>query len=287
LHAYFLRRLTRLEPPYIASLLILTAAGAVLGKWTFEAALPHLLVGSAYLHGLVFREMNPISDVAWSLEIEVQFYVLVPLLASVFLVRRRWARRSAILAGAVVALVVSATLRNRWPWLAFTIVAYLQYFAVGFLLADVYVLEWERTPTRSGRWDAAWILAWAGVLACIIPRPGLPILRTAVLPLLLGVVAAAGFKGTSTSRILSVPWLFTTGGMCYSIYLIHHSFLSITGRALIRVFGRAAYLVEVVAYGVVAVGLVVACSIVFFVLIERPCMDKDWPTRLRARFRRF
>ena len=40
----------------------------------------------AYVHNAVYASESPINNVTWSLEIEVQFYLLAPLLASVFLI---------------------------------------------------------------------------------------------------------------------------------------------------------------------------------------------------------
>src|SRR5205807_233343 len=78
---YFRRRLTRLEPPYILSLLGTFAFGLLIShQLSWAANGKHLLASLVYMHNLAFGHESYISTVAWTLEIEVQFYCLVPLL---------------------------------------------------------------------------------------------------------------------------------------------------------------------------------------------------------------
>src|SRR5438552_4327303 len=106
LKQYFLRRLTRLEPPYILSLLIWAGILLVVAHQSGREILPHLLASMAYLHNLIYNGDSTINVVAWSLEVEVQFYVLVPLLAGIFAIADNRMRRGAI----VILMLVSALL---------------------------------------------------------------------------------------------------------------------------------------------------------------------------------
>ncbi len=94
LKQYFLRRLTRLEPPYILSLLVWAGLLFVVGQQSGREIMPHLLASMAYLHNVIYQSDSTINVVAWSLEVEVQFYVLVPLLASVFAIADTRLRRA-------------------------------------------------------------------------------------------------------------------------------------------------------------------------------------------------
>jgi peptidoglycan/LPS O-acetylase OafA/YrhL len=81
LGSYFLRRLTRLEPPYLLALGGSFAIGVwCLGQPAREMA-PHLAASAAYVHNITYGpKHNPFNPVTWSLEVEVQFYCLVPLI---------------------------------------------------------------------------------------------------------------------------------------------------------------------------------------------------------------
>ena len=84
---YLLRRVTRLEPPYIASLLLQAVLIVLVLHQQMAGVAVHLLASIGYCHNLVFGHMSTISGVAWSLEVEVQFYLLVPFLTSIFAIR--------------------------------------------------------------------------------------------------------------------------------------------------------------------------------------------------------
>lgn len=77
---YLYRRLTRLEPPFIVSLLLFFIAQVILWKENWLDLLPHFLSGLLYLHVFSFGYPNPINPVTWSLETEAQFYLILPLL---------------------------------------------------------------------------------------------------------------------------------------------------------------------------------------------------------------
>ena len=82
-------------------------------------------------------------------------------------------------------------------------------------------------------------------------------------------------------RALSLTWIYIIGGMCYSIYLLHYAVISLVGPATMKVQLGSGYFAAL-AVQVVVLGLVIlVMSAVFFVLIERPCMDPSWPNQAR------
>ena len=68
--------------------------------------------------------------------------------------------------------------------------------------------------------------------------------------------------------------------MCYSIYLMHdlviHSVYPLIRHALLLPGFYANYLFAVL----LGIGPILLVSIAFFLLLERPCMDKTWPQKL-------
>lgn len=94
---YFVRRLRRIEPPYVVSLAVFLVGDIVLLRDSLHSLLPHLLAGLGYAHGLVFSARNPINSVTWSLEVEAQVYLVMPLIAYLFFLAA--GRRRALVLG--------------------------------------------------------------------------------------------------------------------------------------------------------------------------------------------
>ena len=280
---YFGRRLTRLEPPYIINLVAWFALKVlVLRQRTFAWLVPHLLASLTYTHNAIYGAPSEINVVAWSLEVEVQFYILAPLLSLVFALRRP--ARLAMLAAAIVGtsqLVVDPplSLRAQAPW-----------FLVGFVLADVYLVSWERKPTQAAYWDVVTLLVCPLVFLC------LPASRSATsslawhasnlaLPWLLLAGYIAAFRGPVTRRLLTWPPIYVIGGMCYSIYLYHFYVLEAVV-ALQRKYALTGHYWVDTFLGLTAIGsaVVVSCGLAF-VFFEKPFMNPRWHLDLWSRVR--
>ncbi len=156
---FYLRRLTRLEPPYILALIGLFCAYMLIGKYTFSELFPSLLASLLYVHQFVFGQAPIIATVAWSLEIEVQFYLLAPFIAYVFAIRNAWVRRMVIL----LIIVTFAALHDHSPLPVTTLFEFLHFFLLGFLLADLYVSE-VRLSLGNGAALVAGLPIFAGLL---------------------------------------------------------------------------------------------------------------------------
>src|SRR4051794_9166207 len=104
---YYLRRVTRLEPPYLLSVLLIAAAGVYLGDQHLPQAWPHILATLGYANGAVYHAHSSVDSITWSLEVEIQFYILLPLLAMIFRIRNTAGRR-----GIMVVVATAAGLRG-------------------------------------------------------------------------------------------------------------------------------------------------------------------------------
>jgi peptidoglycan/LPS O-acetylase OafA/YrhL len=281
LRAYFLRRVTRLEPPYLLNLLLMFAALVLFKGASATVLAPHLAASAVYQHSLIYGEMSLINGVAWSLEVEIQFYVLVPLLTAVFTIRNAMARRSiivaAIVAAALVHLIPGAVLGRA----SMTILYFVGYFLAGFLLVDVYLVDWRERPTRHWRWDLVAIVAWSAI--CWTVQNAL--VAAFALPLLLVIAYASLFRGVAVRALLTHPVITTIGGMCYTIYLYHFVLLAAGGRFTMRLPMPGSYSGALTVQLILLGPVVIVASAVLFLLVERPCMRRDWPQRLVARIR--
>ena len=132
---YYLRRLTRLEPPYFVNLVIMFGLLSVLKADAVVDRLPHLLASAFYQHNLVYGAVSSVNFVAWSLEVEFQFYALAPLLVRVFGVRSQ-PRRRGIIAAAILLASALALAAESSPGMRLSIIGHGGYFLAGFLLAE-------------------------------------------------------------------------------------------------------------------------------------------------------
>ncbi len=289
LGAYFMRRVTRLEPPYVLSLLGMYALRSFAGAVAVQYGVGHLLAGLLYMHWIFYGAstgVNPVSRVAWSLEVEIQFYLLVPLLASFFRIADPQRRRALILTviAALIGIQYGANAllsASAWPVWNFSILGYLHFFLLGFLFADLYVV-------RQGQWRTGWLgdvamlLGIMGAVYCEDHRTT----ALALLPLSLALIFVAGFASTISRAVIVRPWIATVGGMCYSIYLIHYAVIQLHHKAFdSRVPHMSSFVGEFFLECLFILPVVCGLSALYFVLIERPCMNPAWPALARARIR--
>ena len=69
--------------------------------------------------------------------------------------------------------------------------------------------------------------------------------------------------------------------MCYTIYLLHFAVISFVGNPLLSIQFSGNPILNIGLYSIIILSVILLVSVVFFVIIERPCMDKNWPTNLK------
>lgn len=282
LRQYFLRRLRRLEPPYLINLTILfvlmIAAG---GASVFWDRLPNYLASLVYLHNTIFSEWSAINFVAWSLEVEAQFYLLAPLLALAFFAGRARIRHALVVIVMTLMSLNFAYFLDGPFWFTYSILALGQYFIAGLWLADLLANNRLYAKSPSLGFDVLALIALGGAVAFDLGIPGSAFKALGVFPVVLFFVAV--FRGRLFLAVFrSVP-IFTIGGMCYTIYLYHFWIMQIP----VRVFDletRRYDPVDVLILDALMLALVVSVSAVLFVLFERPFMNRRGSAK-RAAFK--
>jgi peptidoglycan/LPS O-acetylase OafA/YrhL len=275
LRAYAIRRLTRIEPPYMAAITVMFLATWIAGAHVAVANYPASL---GYVHQFVYGKTSPYDGVTWSLEVEVQFYALVPVLALLFAPAPA-VRRLAMIAVAAIAIDLQLSDALVGDRLLTLVLNYLEYFVVGFVVADVFVARPDE-DRHAQRWD----LVFVGSAILLLTWPSGWFQALGVTPALFGLGMGA-LRGSIVRRILSDRWIATIGGMCYSIYLTHYPIVMGLGRVL-RPVADLPLAVSLSLVLAVVVPLVLVVGGVFFLLIERPCMDPAWPAKALALVRR-
>ena len=279
LRSYYLRRVTRLEPPYVLNLIISTVAIYLYFGGPIHTLLLHLAVSAVYMHGWIFRQVSPINGVAWTLEVEVQFYILVPLLTLIFRLKNVLLRRGILLASIVILPVIQTRYLfghlagDSWLWSS--ILFYLQYFLAGLLLSDLYVTAMPRWRT-SLLWDAASVAAWLLLFQYVYGW------IYYVEPLAILIAYMGAFRGKLFPRIFRVRRIALIGGMCYSMYLWHFFIIALVFKVTRHLVLTRDLFVNFLLQAALILPCILAGTLVYFILIERPCMDPAWPRKLKA-----
>jgi peptidoglycan/LPS O-acetylase OafA/YrhL len=275
--AYLMRRLTRLEPPYV--LILVLRLGLLLAVMHVGAKelLLHFGASLFYLHNLIFGSMSPVSPPTWSLEVEVQFYLLAPFLAAVFKIRSAAWRRAFLICVTLGASIFTQIYAPGSPRLGLSLAGNLQYFVAGLLLCDIYITRPFRRIS-----PYAWDLA---AIATLVPILWNDSTWTLVLfPLGAVLIYVAVLQGYFVRRFFALPLVSIGGGMCYSVYLTHGAILKLVAITIahfsITTLPLTVQRVLVIGISLSAVFLVGA---LVFALVERPCMDPAWPRKLIGR----
>src|SRR5438552_18853990 len=106
-----------------------------------------------YSHNWIYGSFSKVNPVAWSLEIEVQFYLAAPFLAGIFAIAGRTRRRLVMAALMVAIIALQTTFVRDGSRLYYSLAGFIQFFLAGFFLADVYVTDWRGAPPRSTIYD--------------------------------------------------------------------------------------------------------------------------------------
>lgn len=193
---------------------------------------PHLWAHVFLLHGLIPDTVLPDSNFTflsqgWSVSLEMQFYILAPLL--VFLALRRRIAALALVVAALAGLAMLGLrsvgfLPNQLHWFALGIGSFCLY---GWR-ADWFL----RVPAR---WHDPGLLLLCALLYLTLHNPLPVIIWLAVLDLLL--IGRTGMRTPLTGllrRLLHQPLLLWLGRISYSVYLIHIPVLYLVFRAVTR-----------------------------------------------------
>jgi peptidoglycan/LPS O-acetylase OafA/YrhL len=278
LRAYYLRRLTRLEPPYILNLLLVAAALVLVKHDSLTALLPPLGASLVYSHTLLYGVFSAINGVAWSLEVECQFYVLAPAMVTVFQIRSPWVRRL-LLVGVLVAWSAAAQAGPvDLARFKLSLLFYAPYFLAGLLLADLYLADWAEAPRPSATWDLGAAACWLALPMLLAGWPSLHFL----LPLVVLGAYVGAFRGVLWPRLFTWAPVYLVGGMCYTIYLYHFFVISLIGNPLLPRLSTpgAPVWANVLILSLAVIPVTVAACAALFVLTEKPFMRRAWPAQV-------
>jgi len=282
LKVYFMRRLTRLEPPYMLVMLLLAVAALLLHKMTMGETLGYFFTGITYSSTLVYGHFNLLNPVIWSLEVEIQFYILAPFITWLVFGIKDFTKRNITITAAILLIVFiqeQTGISSAYNVLRFTILGQLQYFLLGLLMVNFYLEQKLKPAGFTKWWDVAATIA---IFSMIGFRWVTGFGKTMLFIFVLAVLFSGAFRASAFSRFIKHRWIMAIGGMCYSIYLLHLAIAQACIEFILKINHHSLNNVWwFTIYALLFLFCLVLIVPVFYLLVEKPCMDHSWPARLK------
>lgn len=269
---YMWKRVTRLEPPFIIWMSFFSIILLMQGTYGFGELLPHFLSSIFYSHNLIYGEYSIINPVAWSLEVEIQFYLIAPLLVSLFYAIKSSTVRRGLMMGFIIGFI---TIQHNFEWMIYpykgTLLGQFQHFLVGMLLADFYLLDWRKSVAKNWIWDAVALVSFVTLMYTWTAEYG----KSIVFAIALFTLFVAAFKGKAFPFLLKNSWISAIGGMCYTIYLIHLPLMELQMKITGQLAVTNIFWVNLLIQAAIGLPIILGLSACFFLLLEKPFMTND------------
>ena len=298
---YALRRLARIVPAYYVCLTALIIMGRDGG--TVDIALHY-----AFLHNFSEASIYSINEPFWTLAVQAQFYLVLPVLLLLLapLARHRWLSFNLLIAAAAVTflshhvVMKSAAPAPGQHVISHSLLAHLPHFLLGMAAAVFFSMMYDPRRSIQERMLVSEPLFWlssAGLL-CVLAIPGLdaalriPQVSSAAIddagmigrynfpyvPLLLAIIILTAPGSLVARRLLELPPIRSLGVISFGMYVYHLPCLAIVKKWLEKGGGSVTQNPRPLAmYGLL---LAMVVSLFSYGLIERPLVK--W-SRKRSR----
>jgi peptidoglycan/LPS O-acetylase OafA/YrhL len=292
IRSFYVRRFIRIYPPYLIALSLCLFALMVIGYVPADASSYQVsdipltssyLASLFYVHSFLFDAPSRLNPPIWSLELEIVFYILAPLILYFYtkIVSKpvRVALLGAVVLGLMVATAVFAaefTIDGRFRW---GLLTHSYLFILGILAADIAGDALSRPREKSGFSDFVFLVGLFGFMAIGIYMTQIDARLSGSWPTLLlqlsttfclALVFVGAFYGKISSSFLSLPWIRLIGTMCYSVYLTHIVAMQAVGGVLGKILHTDNPALIWAAYFALLIPAGLVVGLIFYVCVERP-----------------
>jgi peptidoglycan/LPS O-acetylase OafA/YrhL len=277
LKKYFISRLTRIEPSFIIVMFVLLLGYVYVDKsLSLTKGLESFFLSIFHIHNIVYPDVYPLlNGSTWSLEIDVQFYLLMPLIAYVFVIKSNKFRRLLMVFLTLFFIFVNQHELN--PLKFRSIVGYFQYFMVGILLSDLYVTK--SIIISKTKFDNLIGLLCFVAIHFFVKSQNNPFFVNFIFDFAQVICIFLIFYyilNNNIFKFLKLNLFRNLGAISYSVFLIHYPIISLFGNPLIKISLTDYEFFDILIYSIIIILLVFLFSAIFYLLIERPFMNNKW-----------
>lgn len=257
---FYWRRFLRLWPSLFISSLGIMIGGIVAGKYLLEIDWNEFFKTILLVKNLIDGQYSKINPVTWSLETEIQFYLVFPLLIMCFAM---FSGLSNLASWILLALICLAYPGTNYFGLYYdrSLLAYLQYFIVGIIFYQhINFSNFYNNLKKSFIFDI--FLLQAILLVYYSKINNIPSLS------ILGIflIFFSVFKMKYLSVMPLGKLVLYIGRASYSIYLCHYAIIYITHLILLKI-NQTIDLNYFLFMGI-AIAVAITLSLVFYEVIE-------------------
>lgn len=270
LATFYKRRLWRIYPPFFLAIAIIFVANVwITHQYTLRELFPSFLATATYIQNVLsyYYSFPELSAVTWTLELEIQFYLLFPFLKHIYTLSPV-VRRAVVILG--IGLFVLLPFFLPLPFIS--IYDNFSLFLLGMLLGDLYV---NAKPLKfSSILNLPLALLSFFFLFYTNPSNHSSLLYEIAFVTALFAFFYSSYQEGAFNKFLSSSLVCIIGGMCYSVYLLHTPILSLLEKGREKWLQSEMKGLETVTWCWINVLVVLSISAAYFLLIEKTFMGK-------------
>lgn len=262
---FYKKRLVRILPPYYITLIIFLTLYLLQHQKDQQQIFDQFLASITFLSNLILGKATSTNPVGWSLEVEIQFYLLLPLITLLLKLKNNTVY---ILLLAIIAigpiLNYSLATKELYP----SLLNYIHFFFLGILIAKLYIAK----QAISFGVITELVIA-SSALLCMFILDFSSIQRIYLHLILLFILFYLTLNSDFLKKIFGNKILATIGVLSFSIYLIHYQLIAIFGEFIFNHFliAQNPFNVGISIFSILCV--ISLGSYMFYVMVERMLMN--------------